>query len=79
MKSEFGVEYHSAAHNASLMFTSLGRTLTQRELDDLVAKHEPTLASRLPGHREIIELGRLPPTEEPTLPPTIVAGKKPRE
>jgi hypothetical protein len=74
MKSEFDVEYRSTAHNDSLMFTSIGRTPTHREFQGLVAKHESVLANRLPDDVEIIELDRLPPTNEPTLLATIVAG-----
>lgn len=79
MKADFGVKYYSSLYNASLMFTSVGRTITRRELDELVAKHEPILVGRLPGHVEIIELGRLAPTDESTLPPTITSKEMPSE
>lgn len=73
MKIEFGVRFYSAQYNSWIVFASTGRTPTRQEFGDLIVKHESVLAGCPPEHTEIVALGFLPPTNEVTLEPTLIA------
>jgi len=71
MESKFAVVFDSDAYHTRIIFTARNRTPTLAEFANLVEEHERDLAQQPCGKPLIIQLGRLPPTDQPTMPATL--------
>jgi len=72
MESKFAVAFYSDAYKKRIVFTAKNRTPTLEEFARLVEDNEPHLARQAHGKSLVVQLGRLPPTNRPTMRPTLL-------
>jgi len=73
MKTKFAVMFRSDAYQRRIIFTARNRTPTLAEFARFVEKHEGELPRQPLKDPLIVDLGRLPPTRESTMPPAQFA------